>query len=224
MNKKKIEDLYPFFIMLIVSAITFFIYLFSFQEHTGVKILEVWVAPLIMLIIPFFNKFLKTNIPIIINVIISVFAFIAIDLASVLNFYEFIPYFDKAVHMSFGVVGSFIMFTILICGGGDTMKPWCFFVMILLGVLGASAIWEIYEYIASIVLNSDMQHWLPDMSAVGNMTVKEFFNNYNPLWDTIWDVIMAAFGVIVFYIVIIIDKLHGFKMCRYLHSKITVKE
>ncbi len=223
-DKKKIEEFYPFFIMLTLSIVTFFIYLFAFEEHSAVKILEVCVAPLIMLIVPLLNRLLKTRIPVITNAVIGIFTFVAINLASVLDFYGIIPYFDKAVHLFFGVVGSFVMFTILLCGGGDSMKPWCFFAMILLGVLGASALWEIYEYAASAILGSDMQHWFPDMSVDGDTIVKEFFKNYDPLWDTMWDMIMASFGVLIFYIIMIADRLRGWKMCKHLYSKITEKE
>ena len=65
-----------------------------------------------------------------------------------------------------------------------------------------------------------MQHWTPDMGAVGDLTVKEFFEDYNPLWDTIWDVIVAMFGVLIYYFIIFMDKVFGYKICRGIYRQV----
>lgn len=222
--KKKIIEFVPFIAMLFASAVTLIIYLVAMQHNDAVKILEACVAPLIPLIIPLLNRILNIRIPFAFNVVLTVFSFTAIDFASVLDFYGTIPHFDKVMHTAFGIVGAFGMFIFLLYGNGSKLKPWCFFLLILLSVLGMAAIWEIYEFIASSIIGSDMQGWLPDLSKFGDMTVKEFFSNYNPLWDTIWDIIVAAFGVFIFYGLVIIDKFCGYKVCKSIYEQVNFRK
>lgn len=225
MKLKRIVDFIPFFGMLIASAVTMCIYLFAMNGRELVHILQVIISPLIPLIIPVLNRIFKIRIPLAFNIAVAVFALFAINFASVLYFYGLIPYYDKVLHTTFGIVGSFGVFILLLYGKGEKLSPWCFFAIILLCVLGMAALWEIYEYIASAIIGSDMQHWVPEMSEVGSMTVAEFFKNsgYDPLWDTIWDIIVAGFGVIMFYIIILIDKFCGFKMCKSIYRQVNVR-
>lgn len=221
--KKKIIEFVPFIAMLFASAVTLIVYLVVMQQSDAVKILEACVALLIPLIIPLLNRILHIRIPFAFNVVLTVFSFAAIDFASVLDFYTLIPHFDKVMHTAFGIVGGFGVFIFLLYGNGSKLKPWCFFLLILLSVLGMAAIWEIYEFIASSIINSNMQGWIPDMNEFGDMTVREFFSDYNPLWDTIWDMIVAAFGVFIFYGLVIVDKLCGYKVCKSIYEQVNFR-
>ncbi len=219
-TKKNIVEFIPFFALLAASVVTLLIYLLAMGERDPVRISEACVIPLIALIIPALNRIFKINIPFSFNVAICVFSLLAVDLASVLNFYAVVPIFDKIMHTVFGIVGGFGITIMLMYGRGDKMKPWCFFIVVMLSVLGLAALWEIYEYTASAILGSDMQRWLPDFDKFGDMTVSDFFKNYNPLWDTIWDIIVAAFGVLIYYGLIFIDKLCGYKVMKSVYVQI----
>lgn len=220
MKIKKIKDYLPFLALTVASIITLLVYLFAMNGRDGVKILEVCVIPLIPLIIPAFNKIFKITVPFSFNVAVIVFTFFAVNLASVLDFYGLIPHFDKLIHTAFGIVGAFGVSVVLLYGNGEKLKHWCFFLMVFLSVLGLAALWEIYEYFASMVTGSNMQGWLPDFNSVGNMTVKEFFSTYNPLWDTIWDIIVAAIGVMIFFAMILIDKFFGYRISKSVYRQI----
>ena len=224
MKVKKIADFFPFFGMLVASAVTMCIYLFAMNGRELVHILQVIIAPLVTLVIPVLNRIFKIRIPLAFNIAVAVFSLFAINFASVLYFYGLIPYYDKILHTTFGIVGSFGVFILLLYGKGEKLSPWCIFILIMLCVLGVAAIWEIYEYIASAIIGSDMQHWVPEMSEVGSMTVEEFFKSgYDPLWDTIWDVIVAGIGVVIFYIIILIDKFCGYKLCKSIYRQVQVR-
>lgn len=220
--KKTVKDFIPFFAAIAASVITFIIYVAT-GGNDGLKILEAFAPPLCALIIPVINRIFKIRVPSALNVIVAVFAFVSVDLASVLDFYHIIPWFDKFLHTAFGTVGAFGVFVILLYGQGEKMKPWCFFVIIFFIVLGIAGAWEIYEYTANSILHTDIQRWMPDMSVSGNLTVKEFFKTYDPLWDTMWDMITAALGTFIFYLAIFIDKLCGYKLCKSIYKQVNFK-
>ena len=220
-SKKILIELIPFFAVTAVSAVCLAIYLTVLNSRNSTRILQACIVPLIPLVIPTVNRLFKFRIPFAFNVAVSVFAVLGTDFASVLDFYHLIPYYDKFLHTTFGVLGGFGMFIVLLHGRGREMKPWCFFLVIFLSVLGVAALWEIFEYICgAIFTSSNPQNWRPVMDEVGDMTVREFFKNYHPLKDTIWDIIVAAFGVFIFYFVIFIDKLCGYKLSKSIDRRI----
>lgn len=219
-SKKLLIELIPFFAVTVVSAVCLTVYLTALKGNGGVRIAQACIVPLIPLVVPAVNRLFRFRIPFAFNVAVAVFAVAAIDFASVLDFYRLIPYYDKFLHTTFGVLGGMGMFIVLLHGKGRELKPWCFFLSIILCVLGLAALWEIFEYTLSAIFHSDPQNWKPVMDEVGDMTVREFFKNYNPLTDTVWDMIVAAFGVLIFYLIIFIDKLCGYRLCKSIDRQI----
>ncbi len=218
--KSKIKQFIPCFITVVFSIIALCVYIFAMNGREWIRIFQAVVAPLVPLVIPVLNKVFKISIPFAFNVAVGIYAIIAINFASVMGFYGLIPWFDKFLHTAFGAVGGMGVFIFLLYANGDKMKPWCFFLVILLIVLGLAAAWEIYEFTFDVLLGSNMQCWKPDVSAVGDMSVAEFFAAYNPLKDTLWDIIVAVFGVFIFYAVILADKLRGWKMCGSIYAQV----
>ena len=114
----------------------------------------------------------------IIEIIFLIFLFISSILGSLFHFYEFVDYFDKFAHLLSGIVTAIL--------GIKKMKKWRIkskhqlsFDIILMNILSlaiASA-WEIYEFVASKALNSDLQR-------VGASGVT----------DTVHDMIVALIG------------------------------
>lgn len=223
MKAKKIIDFIPFFALLAGSLTCLLIYLFAMNGRAPVRIIQGCAAPLVALIIPVLNLIFKIRIPMALNIAIAAFTLLGMDFAAVLDFYVLIPYFDKFLHTAFGTLGAFGTFVFLLYGKGEKMKAWSFFTVILLSVMGMAAFWEIYEYVTYGITGTDIQGWYPDMNAVGDMTVREFFKDYRPLWDTIWDIIVAGFGVAVFYILVLIDKLCGYKVCKSVYRQVNYR-
>lgn len=221
-KKEIIIDFIPFFVSVAATAVCFSIYFFALHKSYPLDILKGCFMPLVALVVPLVNLIFKVRIPFAFNIAVAVFAFCGIDLASVLGFYGF-PYYDKFLHTSFGVLGAFGVFIVLLYGKGERMRGWCFFLVIFLGVLGLAALWEIYEYASGAVLHYDMQHWIPDLGQVGDMSVAEFFASYDPLWDTIWDMIVAAIGVLLFYLILLLDRFNKFRMCKGIYRQVNFR-
>lgn len=223
MKKQRIIDFIPCFVSIAASAICLLVYFFALHKSYYLDIVKACMVPVVALVIPVVNIIFKIRITYAFNIAVAAFAFCGLDLASVLGFYGLIPYYDKFLHTAFGIAGSFGVMIVLLYGKGERMRPWCFFLVIMLSVLGLAAFWEIFEYIVYAVTGADMQHWLPDFAEVGEMTVNEFFKTYNALWDTIWDIIVAFFGVLLFYLIIFFDKLNHYKMCKGIFRQVNYK-
>ena len=114
----------------------------------------------------------------IIEIIFLIFLFISSILGSVFHFYEFVDYFDKFAHLLSGIVTA-ILGIIMLKKWRIKSKHQLSFDIILMNILSlaiASA-WEIYEFVASKALNSDLQR-------VGASGVT----------DTVHDMIVALIG------------------------------
>ena len=151
MKSKKIIEFVPFFVMAALSAVTLCIYIIPMHGRTAFRIIQVAAAPLISLIVPIINRIFKIKIPFAFNIAVSAFAFFAMNLAAVF-LYNHVKYVDKIEHTLFGILGGFGVMILLLYGKGEKLKPWCFFICIMLGVLGVAALWEIYENVASKIL------------------------------------------------------------------------
>ena len=114
----------------------------------------------------------------IIEIIFLIFLFISSILGSLFHFYEFVDYFDKFAHLLSGIVTA-ILGIIMLKKWRIKSKHQLSFDIILMNILSlaiASA-WEIYEFVASKALNSDLQR-------VGASGVT----------DTVHDIIIATVG------------------------------
>ncbi len=114
----------------------------------------------------------------IIEIIFLIFLFISSILGSLFHFYEFVDYFDKFAHLLSGIVTA-ILGIIMLKKWRIKSKHQLSFDIILMNILSlaiASA-WEIYEFVASKPLNSDLQR-------VGASGVT----------DTVHDMIVALIG------------------------------
>ena len=114
----------------------------------------------------------------IIEIIFLIFLFISSILGSLFHFYEFVDYFDKFAHLLSGIVTA-ILGIIMLKKWRIKSKHQLSFDIILMNILSlaiASA-WEIYEFVASKALNSDLQR-------VGASGVP----------DTVHDMIVALIG------------------------------
>ena len=114
----------------------------------------------------------------IIEIIFLVFLFISSILGSLFHFYEFIDYFDKIAHLLSGIITA-ILGIIIIKKWRIKSKHQLAFEIIFMNVLSLAiaGVWEIYEFIASGVLDSDLQR-------VGESGVT----------DTMHDIIIATVG------------------------------
>lgn len=218
--KLKIKDFIPFFIALICSIVVLPIYICTTEKLMTQKILQAVGLIFIPLIIPLLSLIFKKRLSLTLNAVLTLFSISTILFGGTLSFYERFFYYDKVAHTIFGVVGAFIVLIFLKYVKVDNLHGLAQFLIVLTSVLGMAAIWEIYEYVYTVLTGVDLQGWLPNLDQVGNMTVSEFFETYRPMWDTIWDIIVALFGVCIFYIGYGIDHLTGAKIKTFVDKEI----
>lgn len=213
---KKLIKFTPAIFALICSVITLSLYICLYEQHTAMRYVQVCVTPFIPLVIPFLNKFFKLRIPFVFNVAVTIHAIIAINFAAVLGFYDKWLGLDKFIHAYFGFLGGLGVFIFALSFGGRKLKPFGFFLLIFLAVMGLAALWEVWEFsVDCIVATSNCQRWKVEAgSAEAVMTVEEYFKLHNPLADTLWDMIVTIFGCFAFFASVFIDKLCGYKICK----------
>lgn len=166
--------------------------------------LQVPVCMFIPLLFPALERWAKVKVPYFLVVVVAVQIIISVDLGTALNFYGFIPHYDKFLHTYFGVWGAQIVFYFLHLWGGGNMKMVWKLILVLLSVLGIAAIWEIFEFTMSCIISDyDPQLWHAAVASGGN-----------PLWDTMMDIIVAAIGVGIFFVTLLADVLCGGKIYR----------
>ena len=159
---------------------------------------------LVPVLFPLLEKFAKIRLPGFLVAVITLQIIISVDLGTALNFYAFIPHYDKILHTFFGFWCAPLVMYFISLWGGDAMNAWGKGVIVLLAVLGAAAVWEVSEYCMSLVLGTDPQLWKGVLSDP----------SYHPLKDTMWDIIVAAAGTGVFFVTLGVDRLCGGKLWR----------
>ena len=80
------------------------------------------------------------------NLVYIVFIVLAHFLGVILNFYDRVIYYDKFIHFLFGIIASYIMIGFI--------KPY----KSIIYVTFLATLWEIYEYIVSIIFKIDPQN------------------------------------------------------------------
>lgn len=219
---KKLIKFTPAAAAFVLSLVTLFIYLFAYETQETMRIIQICIVPLIALIIPLINRLFKMRIPFIFNVVITLHAVLALDFAAALGFYDKWPWFDKFLHANFGFLGGMGLFIFALYFGGRKLKPFGFFLLIFLAVMGLAALWEVWEFtVDCISVTSDCQAWKVEPGSLeAAMTVEEYFRTHNPLSDTLWDIIVTIFGCFVFFAAVFADKLCGYKVCRKVWAQI----
>ena len=166
--------------------------------------IQVPLYALVPAVFPLLEKFAKIKVPAFLVAVMTVQIIISVDFGTALNFYAFIPHYDKFLHAFFGLwCGQLAYYFIYVWGGGG-MHAFGKAVFTLLAVLGVAALWEVSEYCMSLVFGTDPQLWkgvLTDPS-------------YHPLRDTMWDIIVAIMGCAVFFVSLAVDRLCGGRLYR----------
>lgn len=182
MTKKITYDMkftYLFYVLLAATMVWDFIY------RDGIKfgrIILIYITIFASRII-FTKTFLKKSK--ISYMIVLSFIFFAMYLANVFNFYG-IPYYDKILHLSSGILLGYIglIMYIYFFGGlsNKTNKSMASIVFVFLFAVASAGVWEIWEFATDQLLNLTAQ---------------------NGLLDTMWDIICGTIGGMIFCSVIL---------------------
>ena len=88
-----------------------------------------------------------------VNLVYIIFILLAHFIGVILNFYDKFLYYDKFIHFLFGVVCSYIIYK-------ETKIDKFIFKILLIIIITMflATMWEVYEYIASIIFKIDPQN------------------------------------------------------------------
>lgn len=202
--KNKILTWAPFAACFIFGVLALSLHHIVCSSVNKVVYLQTPVCMVIPLIFPALEKWFRIKVPYFLVVAVAVQIIISVDLGTALNFYGFIPHYDKFLHTYFGVWCAQLVFYFLNISGGEKMNMFFKLLFVMLSVLGVAAVWEIFEFTMSCIISDyDPQLWHAAVASGGN-----------PLWDTMMDIIVAAIGTAIFYVTLLVDVLTGGKIYR----------
>lgn len=166
------------------------------------------VAPFVF---PVWGVLTKKRVPPVLAVIVGCLVFFGIHLGKAANFYVYVPHYDKVLHTNFGLVGAALVYTLLVCWGGENLKPAGMIIIVVLAVLGLGAAWELVEYFCGMFFNEDPQNvW----AAVDKILAAGGDKVINPLWDTMQDLLVTILGSCLFFIAYLTDRAFGGKLFK----------
>lgn len=171
-------------------------------------------------IFPVLGIITKKPFPLALTIMACYLVVVGIYFAKALNFYSFVPEYDKFLHTGFGLIGSAMVYALLMRWGGDKLSPAGTVIIVFLATLGIGAIWEIIEYVCALITHEDPQRVLGILKKIvelGNIE-EAWKQGLNPLQDTIWDLIVTVIGSAVFLIFYTVDRALGGKLCKKLFT------
>ena len=196
LSKKRIIRALPFAACFVFGVLALALHHIVNPYFSSVVYIQVPVCMVIPLLFPVARKWLKIDIPFFFEVIVAVQLIVSVDLGTALGVYYLIPHYDKYLHAYFGVWCAMLVYYFVHLWGGRNLARTGIFLIVLLSTLGVAGCWEIFEYFMSLIFGGDPQVWKAAVAA-----------GKNPMDDTMWDMIVAAFGVGIFYLTLAADKL-----------------
>lgn len=192
---------------LILAVLALIAYTMLQEERTTLMYVQVVAAAFVPSIVPIISTITKKEFPPIVNILITVHVLLASHLGSALGFYSRFSCWDLVMHGYFGFVGATALYVLLMKWNGASLKRFGFFVLIFLGTMGCAALWEMFEFTADTLLGCDAQR-VHEALALG----------ISPVKDTMTDIMVAAFGVVAFFIGLLADKFADHRIASKLYS------
>lgn len=149
---KKINKIFASILILVG-----FIYLIKYSMEKDFSRILLCVCSPILVILPLFVKN-KVNDKLVF--IYYIYLFILMTLGCLGRFYSKFTYYDVFAHFMFGFAGSIIGLYILNLFSIQDKNIVFNIIFMLFTTLALSSLWEIFEYIASIVFKEDVQNVL----------------------------------------------------------------
>lgn len=198
----------PLGVSAIASIVTLVIYTLTVEARMPLIYFQLPLSALVLAILPIVSLITKRTFPPFLNFLVLVLVVLAMDLGNALNFYMRFPFWDVMLHTYFGFLGSVLLYVIFLMAGGGKMRMAALLTAVFLSVMGGGAIWEIFEYATDTLLGKDAQQVWASLDA-----------GKTPVYDTMTDLIVTALGSAVFYLILIFDKLSGYRLRTRLIGK-----
>lgn len=176
----------PAFITLLFTIAAFSVYTATNPD----KHLSTYLALLVIAPTPFaiiwVNRKFSLGLPKYLIILMCSHAVCSVDLGTTIGLYWRMRWWDTFVHCYFGFLACATLYHLYF--HFQTGKPkFIEYIVMLLLVLSIAAGWEIYEFFASMVFESDMQ----DVAYQLELGI-------NPLTDTVVDMMVATAGALIF--------------------------
>lgn len=187
MKNKKIKYL-PQILTIFAGIISLILYNLKTDSFDIIPYVQVIASSLVTIILPFISFFKKTYKTWLLNLVYSIFIICAVDLGSVMGFYDTFLWWDTLMHAIFGFIASLSIY-ILILDENFKIHNFYMYLTIFLSTLGCGTVWEIFEFTIDRFLDNDTQR-----------VVESIALGHTPVYDTMIDLIISIVGIFVFYL------------------------
>ncbi|MBE6535567.1 MAG: hypothetical protein E7677_02980 [Ruminococcaceae bacterium] len=208
MRKKRYLRWLPLGVSALASAVTLVIYTLTAAARMPLIYIQLPLATLILAALPVTSLIIKRDFPPFLNYLVLVLVVLAMDLGNALNFYMRFPFWDVMLHTYFGFVGSTLLYVIFLMAGGKRMNTAVLLVAVFLCTMGGGALWEIFEYVTDALLGKDAQQVWASLDA-----------GKSPVYDTMTDLIVTVLGSAIFFLILLLDKVFGYRLKTRLIGK-----
>jgi hypothetical protein len=155
------------------------IYTVSNQTRDALIYVQVPLAASATALLPIYEKISKKPLPKTLNFLVLIQIILSSFLGSALKFYHLVPFWDKIMHTSFGVLAAALFYHML--------SPKL--LLNFLSVMGAASLWEVFEFVCDKLFGGDAQRVYSSLKS-----------GINPVDDTMIDIIVTAIGVFIYFV------------------------
>ncbi len=187
-------DYLPTAITALLAIVTLILYATVVPEHAASDYVVICLVPLVPLALTFINRRWNMGVPRYLIVLVCLHLVLSADAGTAMGLYTLLSWWDLMIHGFFGFLGCAFFYYLYFRFEKQPPKPLHYIVFVLL-TISLAGIWEIYEFVADLLLHSDMQ-CVEDALASG----------ISPLTDTITDILIAIAGAVLFFAVLFLKK------------------
>lgn len=202
MNKQTrgaLFDYLPAVATALLAVVTIVLYVTVISEHEGSDYLAVCLITLVPFALIFLNRKFSIGFPRYLIILVCLHFVLAVYAGTALGMYGVFSWWDLFMHGFFGFLCCGILYYLYLRVEKREPKFIHFAVLVLLTIAFA-AIWEIYEFLADLILHSDMQ-----------CVESALAQGISPLADTMSDILIAVAGAALFCAFLFVARLYARK-------------
>ena len=208
MEKRVVRDFYPFFIALLLAAVTAVIYSVTTEKIQALSYFQLFGSALVPAIPVLFGLITKKRLPVAISYMLAAHVAFSVYMGTVLRFYDRVDSWDMIAHGVFGFVGCTIASAFMIRWNGGNMHVAGFLLIAALVTMGAGAVWEIFEYCCDTFLGMDTQ-----------CVQKAIAEGKSPVSDTMEDLTITLAGIAAYVVTFVVDRFNGEHIAKAFFGK-----
>lgn len=185
-------DYLPAIVSFVLTLITFILYATVKAGKDATIYFDMFVIALVPFALVCCNRKWSLGVPRYLVVLMCAHLVMSVDMGTALGVYGVFKWWDSFVHCFFGALCAATLYFLFIRWRKRKPEPLENVIIVLL-VISLAALWEVYEFVVSPIIHSDMQD------------VQSYLaRGLNPLTDTMVDIVLAAAGAIAFTAVLFV--------------------